>query len=97
MHPVPITILGCKSTFDCRDNFGQCDLNTNQCVECLLDSDCQHANETCSEDHRCQVKCPDEKLKCKEDEDCAESPQPYCDETTEQCVSCTIQEHCLEV
>jgi hypothetical protein len=43
----------CTSTNDCgRDNLNACDLTTHQCVQCLVNTDCD-GNNLCRPDHTC--------------------------------------------
>ena len=86
---------GCKSDYDCRAKEKYCNTSVSQCVECMVNSDCQNASEECGSDNRCLVPC-NEQTKCRADNECAE-PNPFCNVDTSTCVVCTEQEHCSKV
>lgn len=74
----------CETSSDCDPARPQCMSNT--CVECLNTGDCPVSRGQCFE-NRC--------VECKDEFDCLAKPgQIRCQLELNQCVACTLDEHC---
>lgn len=86
-------ITGCLDDAGCAQSFRgrKCDLQTNQCVQCLANSDCSTGSDggqlvICTTTHTCTPGCAS-------DADCPQNRR-HCNTTTSLCVQCGSSADC---
>ncbi len=94
----------CAKDEDCDTSRPICDVENNECVECIDHTDCKDLSKPrCNDELGNCESCPPETPKwngntcveCVTSADCKNSEKPQCN-TTNQCVECVSDQNCIE-